>query len=134
MLNAEEAKSEKPYKNLFDAALTKSFTNEPSKSIHVGVQINEDIVGALDAGWTPVRFNEKFDDDFPDWNEFEEAQDAISGAERHQAFYNWGRKDLSTGLEWTEIWGLDDLLFLFGFPDDDEKPIKSTYIRAFTED
>jgi hypothetical protein len=35
---------------------------------------------------------------------------------------------------WLEIWGLDDILFLFGFPDDPSKPIKTTYIRSVLED
>ena len=52
-----------------------------------------------------------------------------------------GRRDLNPdpqsatgGKQWVEIWGLDDILFLFGLPDDPNKPIKTTYLRAVLED
>ena len=41
----------------------------------------------------------------------------------------WGRKDMITGVEWYELWGLDDILTLAGLPQDDSKTIKTTYIR-----
>ena len=34
---------------------------------HVGDSVDIDVVGAASAGWTPVRYNEHFDEDFPDW-------------------------------------------------------------------
>ena len=40
----------------------------------------------------------------------------------------------SSGMEWVELWGLDDILFLFGFPDDPDKPIRTTYIRNVLDD
>jgi hypothetical protein len=40
----------------------------------------------------------------------------------------WGRRDTARGLDWVEIWGLDDVLTLFGFPEDE------TYIRNFQSD
>jgi hypothetical protein len=56
-----------------------------------------------------------------------------------RALLEWGRKSLDRnkengGLEWMEIWGLDDVLVLFGFPDDNEKPIKTTYLRGVLQD
>ena len=56
------------------------------------------------------------------------------GAAKQQEFYKWGRRDTSNNLEWCELWGLDDVLTLFGFPDDDEKPVRTTYIRNFRGD
>ena len=46
----------------------------------------------------------------------------------------WGRRDAARGLQWVELWALDDLLKLFGFPDDASKPIKTTYIRNVLSD
>ena len=46
----------------------------------------------------------------------------------------WGRRDTSRGLDWVEIWGLDDVLTLFGFPEDDTKLIPTTYVRNFQSD
>jgi FMN phosphatase YigB (HAD superfamily) len=96
---------------------------------HVGNSLELDVAGANDAGWNPIRYNEWFDDDFPDWSDALPVHEARKGAEKHLDFYSWGRKDSITGLEWTEIWDLTDILTLFGFPDDDEKALKTTYIR-----
>ena len=60
----------------------------------------------------------------------------------------WGRRDLarpasgsaasegldSKRLEWIELWGLDDILFLFGFPEDPTKQIRTTYIKNVLDD
>ena len=46
----------------------------------------------------------------------------------------WGRRDTAKGLDWIEIWGIDDILTLFGFPADETKPISTTYIRNFRSD
>jgi len=52
-----------------------------------------------------------------------------------------GRRDLSpdprgptAGLAWLEVWGIDDVLFLFGLPDDPSKTLKTTYMRAVLQD
>ena len=37
-------------------------------------------------------------------------------------------------FEFDEVWGLDDILYLFGLPDDPSKPIKTTYLRAILDD
>ena len=37
------------------------------------------VIGAASAGWTPLRFNEWFDNDFPDWLEVDSKEDALAG-------------------------------------------------------
>ena len=37
------------------------------------------MIGAASAGWTPLRFNEWFDNDFPDWLEIDSKEDALAG-------------------------------------------------------
>ena len=37
------------------------------------------VIGAASAGWTPLRFNEWFDNDFPDWLEIDSKEDALAG-------------------------------------------------------
>jgi hypothetical protein len=39
------------------------------------------VIGAASAGWTPLRFNEWFDNDFPDWLEIDSKEDALAGNE-----------------------------------------------------
>jgi hypothetical protein len=39
------------------------------------------VIGAASAGWTPLRFNEWFDNDFPDWLEIDSKEDALAGKE-----------------------------------------------------
>ena len=46
----------------------------------------------------------------------------------------WGRKDTETGAEWTELWGLDDILSLFGFPEDPDKQISTVILKGVYED
>ena len=81
-----------------------------------------------------MRYNEWFDEDFPDWDSFDTEEQAEEGAESRSVLMQWGRKDSDSGLEWYELWGLDDILTLFGFPEDDNKPIKTTYIRNYRDD
>lgn len=91
-------------------------------------------MGAASAGWTPMRFNEWFDNDFPDWLEIDTPETARAGGLKRQETMWWGRRDTARGLDWVEIWGLDDVLTLFGFPEDDTKLIPTTYIRNFQSD
>ena len=44
-----------------------------------------------------------------------------------------GRRDTDRNLDWIEMWGLDDVLTLFGFPEDVNKPIPTTYVRGLEE-
>ena len=88
----------------------------------------------MNAGWNAIRINENFDHDFPDWFTVETEDQATLGAEKRLELMNWGRKDVQKDLEWVEIWGLDDILQLFGFPEDLTKPIKTTYIRNYLDD
>ena len=45
------------------------------------------MVGAASAGWTPMRFNEWFDNDFPDWLDTDTAEGAKAGkTEKQQIF------------------------------------------------
>lgn len=86
------------------------------------------------AGWTAMRFNENFDDEFPDWSEVDTIETADQGLERRKKLMDWGRKDTGTGAEWVEIWGLEEILTMFGFPDDPQRPVRTTVLRGFLED
>jgi len=139
VLTSHESKTEKPSKEIFLLAAQAAGCSDPSTCYHVGNSIDSDVEGATAAGWTPIRYNEWFDDDFPDWYAIETVEEADSGADSRRALLEWGRKSLDRnkengGLEWMEIWGLDDVLVLFGFPDDNEKPIKTTYLRGVLQD
>lgn len=101
----------------------------PAAAMHIGDSLATDIAGASSAGWTPLRLREWFDEDFPDWNDVDTPETADVGARRRIDLLKWGRRDTASGLEWIELWGLDDLLKLLGFPEDPTKPIKTTYIR-----
>lgn len=134
ILNSYDTKSEKPSIEMFQNAMLLANVKDPSKCFHVGDNINKDILGASNAGWTPMRFNEWFDNDFPDWESIETIEEAESGAKNRSILMQWGRKDIKTGLQWYELWGLDDILTLFGFPEDEEKSIRTTYIRNYRDD
>jgi FMN phosphatase YigB (HAD superfamily) len=134
VLTSSKAKAEKPGKGIFDEALKLGACSSPKAAFHVGDSIRTDVAGALAAGWTPLRYNEWFDEEFPDWTDIETEQTAQDGAERGQAALQWGRREVETGLEWVEIWGLDDVLSLFGFPEDEEKLIKTTLLKGVYED
>ena len=123
-----------PQREIFDYALSKAGLNSPSAAYHVGDSVDLDVVGAASAGWIPLRYNEWFDQDFPDWYDIDSKETAAEGSLRRQKLMWWGRRDTVRGLDWVEIWGLNDILTLFGFPDDDKKPIATTYIRAFRDD
>ena len=67
-------------------------------------------------------------------NQSDTAENAEAGSLRRQELMWWGRRDTAKGLDWVEIWGIDDILTLFGFPADETKPISTTYIRNFRSD
>ena len=134
ILTSEEARAEKPSKKIFDRAQEIVHLSDPSKAFHVGDSIDTDIVGAAAAGWNPLRFNEWYDEEFPDWTVADAPSEAEAGIARHSAFMKWGRRDPTRGIEWTELWSLDDVLYLFGFPEDMNRPVATTYIRGVHED
>lgn len=134
ILTSFECKAEKPQKEIFDAALKKGKCSTPAAAYHIGDSVGLDVAGALAAGWTPVRYNEWFDVDFPDWNDADTEESATEGAERHKAALQWGRREIETGLEWVEVWGLDDVLHLFGLPDDPDKLVRTTILKGVYED
>jgi FMN phosphatase YigB (HAD superfamily) len=134
ILTSEGSKSAKPQKGIFDNALQKARVSSPAAAFHVSNDIDTDLVGAAAAGWTPMRYNEWFDNEFPDWFDTDTAERAEEGALRRQELMWWGRRDTSRGLDWVEIWGLDDVLTLFGFPSEDSKPVATTYVRGFRDD
>ena len=134
ILTSYEHKSAKPDRLLFDLALTKAGVSTTTACYHIGDTLENDVAGAADAGWTALRINDKFDDDFPDWFDIDTEEGAAAGADRRLELMNWGRKDLESGREWVEIWGIDDVLELFGFPEDLEKPIATTYVRGYLDD
>jgi len=129
ILTSYESNSEKPEKGIFDQAIQLAKCSDPKLAFHVGTSIEHDVLGAVTSGWNPLHVNEWFDEQFPDWSSIDTVDTAKASATRQQEFYQWGRRDESSGLEWVEIWGLDDILTLFGFPEDDAKPVKTTYIR-----
>ena len=129
-----DQKSAKPDRQLFDTAFTKVKGQNRAACYHVGDSIDSDVAGAVGAGWVAIRINEQFDKEFPDWFDVDDESQAAQGQERRLELMNWGRKDLERDMEWVEIWGLDDILELFGFPEDLTKPISTTYIRNFLDD
>ena len=129
ILTSYEFKQEKPNKDIFNAALKRAKLPNSSSAYHVGYNVNNDIYGAIDAGFTPLHINEWFDEQFPDWTEINTIETADQGAEKRADYMKWGRKNTDTGAEWYELWGLDDILTLSGLPQDDSKTIKTTYIR-----
>lgn len=130
VLTSYDLKASKPHRALFEEAQRRAKVSAPSTCYHIGDSVDTDVIGAVDAGWTAMRINEKFDDDFPDWFQVDTAETIAATSERRQEMMHWGRKDLLTGREWVEIWGLDDALQLFGFPEDPDKPIATTYLRG----
>lgn len=134
ILTSRDARSEKPDRKIFDQARSLVHVSDPSMAFHVGDSLDTDVAGAVAAGWNSLRFNEWFDEDFPDWTVADAASEAEQGIARHSAFMKWGRRDPARGLEWTDVWSLDDILYLFGFPEDMNKPVATTYIRGVHED
>lgn len=134
VLTSHESRFEKPQRELFDLALERGDVSDASLAFHIGSEVDVDVAGAVAAGWNAVRYNEWFDEDFPDWFDIETIETANEGFERRAALQQWGRRDLAKDLTWVELWGLDDILFLFGLPEDDERPLKTTYIRGFRSD
>lgn len=124
---------------MFNKAMEIVKCDDVKLAFHVGDSIDHDVEGAFAAGWTAFRYNEWFDDDFPDWNAIDDEESADLGADSRRALMLWGRKAVSRhpekgGLNWVEIWGLDEILTLFGFPEDPSKPIRATVLRGFLED
>jgi HAD superfamily hydrolase (TIGR01549 family) len=142
-----ETKQEKPDRGLFDSALSlaKLPFSSAATSYHIGPSIDTDVIGASAAGWSSFRYNPWFDEEFPDWYAIETDDEADQGAESRKQLLEWGRRDLArpgvspdakdgSCLEWVDLWGLDDVLHMFGFPEDPTKPIRTTYIRNVLDD
>lgn len=162
VLTSRECGSEKPQPEIFHTAMRQFdlLIDKEENSIdkicfHIGNSLETDVVGAVSAGWTALRFNEWFDDDFPDWTAVDSAADADKGFQARKEIMEWGRKEQgrkisvrpytmpdgkivgtegTVELEWVEMWGLDDILTMFGFPVDTNKPIRTTVLRGFLED
>lgn len=133
IITSQQAKADKTQKQIFDLALGKAGLTSAETAYHVGV-LSQDVEGAAAAGWRPLRFSEWFDESFPDWTVVDSEEDAAKGAERSAKHMSWGRRDTATGVEWIELWGLDDILTIFGFPEDPNKPIRTTYVRNVLSD
>lgn len=138
VVTSQETRAEKPDRAIFDAALARAAAGavpvSAATAYHVGDSLERDVAGAVGAGWTAMRFRPWFDEDLPDWSSVESETQADEGAAKRQALMLWGRKDTASGLDWVELWGLDDILTVFGFPDDDTKPVRTTYIRGYLDD
>lgn len=134
VLTSHEVGHEKPDPQLFQLAQTIAKVSSADKAFHIGDSLETDIAGAVAAGWTAMHFYENFDEAFPDWSETDTPDKAHVGQEKAFSYLNYGRKDLRNGNEWVEIWGLDEVLTMFGFPDDPDKPIRSTLLKGVYED
>lgn len=134
VVTSYESKSEKPSPEIFNYALSKAKLQNPETAFHVGNSLKHDVDGAINAKWTGLHYNEWFDEDFPDWYAIESIADAEKGAESRRELMYFGRKDTKTGNQWVQLWGLDDILYMFGFPDEEGKSFKTTYIRGSLDD
>jgi FMN phosphatase YigB (HAD superfamily) len=134
VLTSKEMKVEKPDRVIFDEALRRCGVKNVQAAYHVGDSMETDVAGAVAAGWSPMRFTEWFDEDFPDWTSYQTKENAKEGFDKHASFMKWGRKDTATSLEWLELWSLGDILTVFGFPEDPAKPIATTYLRSVLDD
>jgi REG-2-like HAD superfamily hydrolase len=129
IVTSHGVKSAKPDRAIYDHAMKAAGVTDASACYHIGDKESTDVAGALNAGWRPVRFNEEFDEDLPDWEVVEtpDVEDLPGHVEERESVLKWGRKNAKTGRSWTEIWGLDDTLTLFGLPDDEEKLARSNH-------
>lgn len=147
VVTSYDCKSEKPQREIFDAVLAElqlpNSEDECRHYFHVGNSLDTDIQGAAAARWQPVRFHESFDEDFPDWRQFDATLEASEKeADKRNEFLLWGRRALDRRnpaspekpLEWLELWGLEDILTAFGFPEDENKLVRTTVLRGFLED
>lgn len=134
ILTSHECKSEKPNPEIFQTALDRAGVKNPAEAFHVGDTLETDVYGATSAGWNAMHYNKNFDEVFPDWSEINTVATAADGHNLARARMLLGRKDLTTGAEWTELWGLDDVLHMFGFPDDQTKMVRTSRIRGAYED
>ena len=125
---------EKPSKEIFDIGLQRGGGTSSKLAFHVGDSLDTDVAGAVAGGWNPLRFREWFDEDWPDWFDIDTPETAKESQKKRQLLMSWGRRDTVSGLEWVEMWGLDDILTLFGFPEDDTKIVRTTYIRGMLDD
>ncbi len=121
---------------------------DPALCFHVGSSVEHDIAGAAAAGWTALRYNEWFDEDFPGWEaaqgeDSDQAQRDQAPADR-SAVLQWGRRSLdrtvtlpggsTAALEWHELWSLEDVLSLFGLPEDASRTYSTTVLKGVYDD
>lgn len=134
ILTSHDCGFEKPEPQIFKLALERTNVKDPRNAFHIGNSVESDINGAVAAGWNGLHYIENFDETFPDWSEIQSNENTDEGFKRAKDLMEWGRKNTLTNVTWTEIWGLDDILFLFGFPEDPNKKIATTLIRGFKEE
>jgi hypothetical protein len=130
---------EKPQSTIFDLALEKAginkndFSNGKIPACHIGDSLDTDVRGALSANWEALHLMENFDEHFPDWSQYDSIDQARDSQIRSRKILEMGRKDLKTNQEWIELWGLDDILYLFGFPEDFSKPFRTTTFKGLED-
>lgn len=134
VLSSSACKEEKPSKGMFDTAIKNLKLNDAGACYHIGDSIESDIAGATLAGWNPIRFNQWFDNEFPDWTQVDSQEDAQDGAAARMKLMTWGRRDPRSNLQWIEFWSIDDILQLFGLPQDENMTFRTTYVRGFRDD
>lgn len=155
VLTSEKCGVQKPDPQMFEMAAQLAgeiagsrAATDPALCFHVGSSVEHDIAGAAAAGWTALRYNEWFDQDFPGWDaalgeDSDQAQRDREQTER-RAVLQWGRRSLdrtvslpdgsTTALEWHEMWALEDVLGLFGFPDDPARTYCTTLLKGVYDD
>lgn len=134
VLTSYESSSEKPQRDMFDMALQQIGMSSPEGAYHIGDSIAHDIAGAQAAGWSKFLYYENFDESFIDWDDVATPENTEQKCVEARQMLEWGRKDVSNGLEWVELWGIDDLLTVFGFPDDLKRPIRITKLKGIQEE
>lgn len=137
VLLSSEAGYEAPQKEFFDLALQKANLSSDASAVHIGDKIDRDVFGAIRSNWKGFHYYEKYEESFMDWREYYTQENATIGQQKAKENLFFGRKDNSItdiNMEWTEIWGLEEILTLFGFPDDPNLTYKTTVIRGIYED
>ena len=115
--------------------MKKAGVKNPKAAFHVGNTIEKDVYGAVAAGWNALHLYENFDEQFMDWYHVDKTLEEVEAtSEKAGEVFRWGRKDVSLGIEWVELWGLDQVLHRFGFPEDDNRLVRTTRLRGFLED
>jgi HAD superfamily hydrolase (TIGR01549 family) len=149
IITSREIGAEKPSRKIFEVGMSRIRCTNPSSVVHVGDSVETDVLGAHAAGLMPVLLNEELDDVHVDWgdgsinrNPKPDPDSGIEGTEYlmsdHWRAYleQTASKKLAAaeGIRFIQIATFDQLLTVFGFPDDPDKLIKVSVARWLTEE